>query len=227
MDKGAGARERRDRQLEVESTARLALAAKVPPIVTILALPSSIVETRHARSTLIIGSIASVRDAGHFKAYLARLPSAHHDILLNAVAGTWIPIDVAFSHYQTCDALRFPPDQQIQNGRSTFDKTRGTIMGTVTRMAKETGVTPWSLFPQYQRFWGRGFDGGGISIDRMGPKEARFGLVACRLADSAYFRNAMRGLLTGVTELFSRKVYITETRASRAPGSVGYRVQWA
>ncbi len=119
-------------------------------------------------------------------------------------------------------------DEQLQNGRSTLDKTRATIAGTVTRMATASGMTPWNVFPHYQRFWSRGFDGGAVSVARLGPKEARLALVACGLAESAYFRNALRGIVLAATELFCRKAYIAEAEApaSRVPASVVYRVQW-
>jgi len=44
------------------------------------------------------------------------------------------------AHYEACDGLELPVDQQVANGRSTFDKTSGTLMGTIIRMAKEAGV---------------------------------------------------------------------------------------
>jgi hypothetical protein len=203
------------------------VASTLDPSATLLAHPAVVVPARHFRSTLLLGSIASLRDAGRFDDYVARLPPAHRDALVNAVAGTWIPIETAFSHYATCDTLGFSVDQQLGNGRSTFDKTQGTITGTVTRMARETGVTPWNVLSHYQRFWDRSFDGGAVSVVKVGPKEAVVEFVGCRLADSAYYRNAVRGLLTAVTELFCRKAYMTEKAMRRVPASFGYRVQWA
>lgn len=79
-------------------------------------------------------------------------------------------------------------------------------------MAKAGGMSPWSVFPYYQRFWERGYDGGGVRVIKRGPKEARVELVAFRLVDSRYFRSALRGLVTGVTELFSAKAYVAERR---------------
>jgi hypothetical protein len=190
-------------------------------------MPKPVVPARHARSTVLIGSIASIREAGRFDEYAARLPPAYRDVLFNLVAGAWVPIDIALSHYEACETLGFPADQQVANGRSTFDRTSGTLLGTAIRMAKEGGVTPWTVFPYYQRFWERGYDGGGIGIVKTGPKEARVDLVAFRLADSRYYRNALRGLLTGVTELFCQKVYVTERPGMRHPASVMFRVQWA
>ncbi len=201
--------------------------AKPVALVTVLARPPLVVAASHARSTLLLGSIASLRDAGQLDEYRAALPAAHREILLSGVAGTWIPIEVAAAHYESCDRLCIPADQQLQNGRSTLDKTRGTIAGTVTRMARETGLTPWGVFPHFQRFWSRAFDGGAVCVAKLGPKEALVEVVGCPLADSLYFRNALRGMILGVTELFCRKAYVSEKAGARPWDSVSYRAQWA
>jgi hypothetical protein len=134
---------------------------------------------------------------------------------------------VAFVHYETCDSLGLPVERQVANGRSTFDKTRGIFFGTMLRMAKESGVTPWTVSLSFQRFWERGYDGGGISVTKLGPKEGRVDIVQVRLCDCRYYRNALRGLLTGVLEPFCTKAYVTERPGMRAPASVSLRIQWA
>jgi hypothetical protein len=193
----------------------------------IMALPTPLLPIRHARSTVLLGSIATIRESGRLAEYEARLNPAHRDILFNLVAGTWVPVDIAYAHYDACEHLAFPVEQQVANGRATFDKTSGTLLGTVIRMAKEAGVTPWNILPQFQRFWSRGYDGNGVAVYRLGPKEARVDVVQNRLCDSRYYRNALRGLTAGVTEMFCSKAYVNERPGIRLPMGVSFRVQWA
>jgi hypothetical protein len=193
----------------------------------VLPLPNPIVPARHARSTILLGSQAAVRDAGRFDEYAAHLRPTDRDALLNMVAGAWVPIEIAAAHYNACDALGFPTDQQVLNGRATFDKTNVTLMGTIIRMAKEAGVTPWSVMPHFQRFWERGYDGGGIGVWKLGPKEARLDVVRVPLNDCRYYRNALRGLSIGVVGLFCAKAYSVERPGQRAPGAISLRIQWA
>jgi hypothetical protein len=194
----------------------------------ILDFPVPCPPVRHMRSTLIVGSIAAIRAAGHFGAYEAALEPVHRDALIHSVAGIWIPIDVTRAHYRACDSLGLSPEAAATLGRSTFDRTGGTMFGTILRLAKGAGVTPWTLLPQLQRFWDRGNDGGGIRAVKLGPKEARLELIQCPLCEHPYYRHALRGLLQGVLELFCKRAYMQELPPPRrAKDSVAHRAQWA
>ena len=181
----------------------------------------------HARSTIVLGSIASLRHAGHFDRYAAALAPEHRDQLLHAVAGTWIPVEVARSHYGACEALGLSPDEEVGLGRSIFERTGETMFGTILRLAKGAGVTPWTLLPHLQRFWERGYDGGGLRVTRIGPKEARVELTQCSLVEVRYFRNAARGLLGAVLQLFCTRAYLQEVAGARQRGILVVRAQWA
>ena len=176
---------------------------------------------------MLLGSISGVRATGRFDAYAAALAPAHREILVSLVAGTWVPLDVAWAHYEACDTLNYTAEQGLANGRSTFDNTSVTLLGTILRMGKEAGVSPWNVLPHLQRFWDRAYDGGGLRVVKTGPKEARVDVAQIRFAESRYYRNALRGVLTGILELFCQKAYVTERPGSRAPGTVVMRVQWA
>jgi hypothetical protein len=182
---------------------------------------------KHARSTLVLGSLDSLRRAGHFERYSALLDPAHRETILHAVAGVWLPVGAALAHYRACDGLGLSPEAEVEMGRRTYEGLGAVIFGTVLRLAKSSGVTPWTVFPQYQRFWDRGYDGGGIRVVRVGPKEARIELVQCPLADHRYYRHALRGTNHGVLGAFAAKLYLKEVSSgARAPGSMTLRAQW-
>ena len=167
-----------------------------------------------------------MRSYGRFADYERALPRQHKEPLLHAVAATWIPLDTVVAHYAACDSLGISPEQHVKNGRSTFEGSRATILGTAVRMARGAGLTPWHMFPLWQRFWDRGFDGGGLQVTRAGPKDAHVTIVQCPLVPSPYFRNGLRGLGAGLTELVCSRAYVTERRHSDA-GTLALRVQWA
>jgi hypothetical protein len=190
----------------------------------ILAPPDLVRPMTHARSTILIGSLAAIQ-ASHGERYAAALSPKAREVLLHLVAGTWVPVDLALEHYRACETLGLPLDEQLANGRETFARAGATIFGTMTRMAREVGVTPWTLLPHMQRFWDRGYDGGGISVIKTGPKDCRVEATAIPLFRSPYYRVAVRGVVWSVFELFSRKVFVSE-RKSRSPDAIVLHAQW-
>ncbi len=173
-----------------------------------------------------MSSYASIRDGGYDAAYRLALPKQHHQAIFEAVAATWIPIDVAVAHYTACGSLGIPHEEQLALGRLAGQKIHNTILGTIVRMARESGVTPWAVMSQFQRFWNRAFDGGGILVAKLGPKDARLEVHRAAHADCLYWRAALCGLSIGVLELFSRRAYMHEITKQRAPGSAVFRAQW-
>jgi Protein of unknown function (DUF2378) len=192
----------------------------------ILPFPTRIEPVRAIRSTVIVGSFAVLRENALFDAYTAALPPDARELLVNVVVGAWIPLDLALNHYAACDSLDLPADTIAQMGRGVFDRIRGTLLGTTVRMAKEAGVTPWTVLPHLQRFWDRAYQGGGIRVTKTGPKEARGEVVQARISESNYFRHALRGLLAGVLELFCRRAFVSILPIVGS-GSVTYKMQWA
>ncbi len=182
---------------------------------------------RHIRSTLLMSSYGSVRDAGYDEAYRAALPRQHHAAMFEAVAGMWIPIEVAVAHYDACATLGLSHDKQLALGRLAGEKIHNTILGTAVRMAREAGVSPWTVMPHFQRFWSRAFDGGALYVESRGPKEAHLEVHKAPHADCVYWRAALCGLGMGMLELFCRKAYMLETTKKRTPGYASFRIQWA
>jgi hypothetical protein len=193
----------------------------------ILPLPARFEPVRHIRSTLLMSSYSSIRDGGYDAQYRAALPKPYHAAMFEAVAGMWIPIDVAVAHYNACATLGLSHDKQLALGRDAGKKIEGTILGTAVRMAREAGITPWTVMPHFQRFWNRAFDGGGLYLEKRGPKEVHLEVHRAAQADCAYWRAALCGLGIGLLELFSRKAYMQETTKKRVPGFASFRIQWA
>lgn len=192
----------------------------------ILPFPARIEPVREIRSTVIVTSLGVLRTKGYFDQYAASLPADVRDVIVHSVAGAWIPIEHALVHYAACDAIGIPPDEIAAIGRAVFDKVGGTLLGTMFKMAREVGASPWTVLPHLQRFWDRAYRGGALCITKTGPKEARGEVQQARICDSVYYRNALRGLLGGVLELFCQKAYVTITR-DRRPAGMTVRMQWA
>jgi hypothetical protein len=194
----------------------------------ILAFPvprDQIVPATEFRATWVVSSLQTLRTRGHYDRYVTLLPTAYHSVVLEAVAGTWLPMGAARAHYVACNDLALPLQEEMTIGGAVGDRAQGSILSLAVRAAKGAGVTPWTIFPQFDRLWRRGANGGAAAVFRLGPKEARNDVVGCELFDIPYFEHAFRGVLMGIVELFCEKVYVHPLPRRRSEAS--FHFQWA
>jgi hypothetical protein len=111
-------------------------------------------------------------------------------------------------------------------GRTTGDGIRRHLTRAVGSLSRGAGLSPWLLFDQFNRFWARSFQGGGISILRLGPKDAEITYGKCGLLQSPYFRSALRGVALGLLDVVTRRVFMSETSFSVSRSEASYRVAW-
>jgi hypothetical protein len=178
------------------------------------------------RSTLLCSGIAVFRTRGLFDRYVANLAPAPRDALLGAIAGTWLPIDVAMAHFAAVEALGLSPDEAFAIGASSGERIQKSVLQTLVRLAAGAGANPWTVFFTYPRLWERIFDGGGFAIKRLGPKEAELDIRMLPMSRYAYFRHAFAGANYVGLGLFARKVYVNVLAKRSTDTSCAMRVSW-
>lgn len=180
---------------------------------------------RHVRSTLLCSGIAELRTRGLLDTYLRHLPKQAADILIPAVAGTWLPLEIGHAHYIACDALGLNPEECAAIGGASGTRLQQSLLQTFVRLAQGAGASPLTLFPAYPRVYNRHFDGGSLALSRLGPKDVSLELRDFPFARYAYFRHGFRGMNAEGLKLFARTVYVRETSSS--PTSIVLRISWA
>jgi hypothetical protein len=180
---------------------------------------------KHVRSTLIASSLRALRERNLIDAYTEALDPEWKRSILDTVAGLWMPIDAGLAHYRACDALSLSSLEIMSMGRDVGDRLNGTFLGTMIRAARSAGVTPWAGFPYTMKLYERLFDGGGCSVAKVGPKDARMEVASNPMVNIPYFRNAMRGVWQVGVELFCQKAYVVEI--GRTETSYKVKVSWA
>jgi hypothetical protein len=150
----------------------------------------------HVRSTLLQSSLHTLRGRGHFEAYVAELEASYHDDILHTLAPTWLPIRAGVAHYRACDALSLHADELLAIGSAVGDRIQGTFMRTLTQSARAAGLTPWTLLTHFRRLWDRLFQGGSVSLARVGPKDALIEVRCAVLPRFEYFRHAFCGVVS-------------------------------
>jgi len=180
----------------------------------------------HVRSTLLSASLLAMNERGLGDAYFKHLPASLHDTMRTLVAGSWIPVDVAGAHYEAVDALGLTAQEAVAIGGEVGDRVQASLLGVVFRVAKGSGVSPWTAAEMYPRLWERMFQGGDSRVVKLGPKEARFDNLGVPLCRYDYFRHAWRGMAIAALSLFSRKVFVNEVQASRTSTSFAFKASW-
>ena len=191
-----------------------------------LSASGKVVPTTQVRSTLITSSFLVLRARGHEAAYLKNLPVSFHDAVLQSVAGSWMPLEVGMAHYTAANGLGLSVAEQVDIGSDVAVRIQNSVLGTLVRVAKNVGVTPWSALEQFQRLWDRMLGGGAGAVYRLGPKEARVEMHGIALVEIPYFRNAWRGMFIGSGSLFCTKLYANEVPRTATRTSWAVRISW-
>jgi hypothetical protein len=153
----------------------------------------SIPQATEFRSTWLTSSLEGLRQHGHFERYLTLL-EGYQDEILTSVAASWIPLEVARTHYQACERLQLKPEQIEAMARAGGNVRRAWYANTIAS-AQRPGVTVWVILQQLQKFWLRSANGGAVAVFQLDANSARLHYVGCSLFDITYFREAFRVVL--------------------------------
>ena len=206
----------------------IALRARVAPREWVLPLrqpEDRIRSVTHVRSTPIVTAQGLLRSGGKFEEYCANLPRENRSAVFGVIPGAWVPVETALAHHRAIDALRLAPSEQIALATASGEKMQSALTGTIFRMSREIGVTPWVLLPHGQRIWDRICRGGDVSVEKVGPKEATVRMYGLPLVSTSYFRVAIRYVLQSTLSHWCSRCYVTEVAST--PTTVTFREAWA
>jgi hypothetical protein len=179
----------------------------------------------HVRSSTIVTAQGLLREGGKWAAYAESVAPEVRPAVFGIVPGTWLPVDTALAHHRAVDTLRLAPSEQIALATGAGEKMQGAMTGTLLRMSREVGITPWTLMPHSQRIWDRVCRGGDISVERVGPKEVVIRMYGLPMFECSFFRVAIRYTLQNGLALWCTRGYVTEVAWS--PTSATFREAWA
>jgi hypothetical protein len=206
----------------------IALRGRVRPREWLLPLRQPLDRIRpvtHVRSTPVVTAQGLLRAGGKFEDYSANLPPEARPAVLGVIPGAWVPVETALAHHRAIDALRLTPSEQIALATASGEKMQSALTGTIFRMTREIGVTPWVLLPHGQRIWDRICRGGDVSVEKVGPKEATVRMYGLPLVATSYFRVAIRCVLQSTLSHWCSRCYVTEV--AWTPTTVTFREAWA
>jgi len=169
--------------------------------------PAMTTPSTHIRSTVISASLQAIRKRGLYDRYLSLLPAEFHEPILGLVAAEWVPIELGLAHYGTLDQLGLSAQEQFDIGYEVGSRIHEQLLGTVVRLAREAGASPWTALTHLPQLWSRMFRGGSTAVYQLGPKDARM-ILTSPLARFAYCRNGWNGIAASALSGLCRKVYV-------------------
>ncbi len=181
------------------------------------------------RGILLVKSVENLRQAGLFERYARELESGYREQLEFAIAASWLPIAVGEAHYAACDRMQLG-DAEIEHlGRLMAVSMGSTLMSTLLKVTRQAGVeNMWSALKQNDRIWDRMYQGGAVTLIQTGPKDLMLEHRGIPLAQSSYWRAALRAYWLALGKLMTNAVYVKQIRPRHAhPHSVAFAGSWA
>jgi len=196
------------------------------PVVALRAPRDKIPMATEVRSTWIASSVMSLKEHGYYDAYVKKLPARYLE-QVQSMAGGWLPVDVAIAHYEAAGELDLTSTQIWEVSVAVTQRVHKSSIAFALLMAREAGVSPWTIYRQLDKLWERVWRGGAVAVYKVGPKEARVDVVRWPLAELRYIRLAMPAVLHGLTELFCKKAYVTEIPRACFDDNLAFKIAWA
>lgn len=175
---------------------------------------------------MLCASIQSLRNRSLYEQYLERLAAPDRDEIHALTAGIWLPVKRALVHYAACDALLLERTDRIEIGTDVGQRIQQSLVSVIVRLSREGGMTPWSVITRADKLRQQTWQGGGLKVEKLGPKDARLLWAAQPCARSIHFRLGFHGILKTLVELYCRRAFVTEDTPTD-DDNLSVRIAWA
>lgn len=190
----------------------------------LLEFPREIRTATAVRSALLQSSLSAVERLGLLDRYFALLGPEDAKAIRNLVVGQWNPMSLGLAHYGAIDRLGLTPAQAKENGRLVAAKVQVGFASIVFR-GIGTAVSPLDALKRTPAFFERLVDGGAVSLEQRGPKDARVVIVAIPMGRFEYVRNGWAGMFEATLGLLTYKTFVRNS-STRGGDEVTLDISW-
>lgn len=168
------------------------------------------------RGMLLQSRLQKLREHGHFEEYFARLPEPYRDPLVNALASSWVPIDVSVAHFETLDGMGLNEAQIARMSEPMGAGFLESLFSGIIRAARNAGADAgaWVGLKQADRVFARMYQGGTCRVTQVGPKDAVIDVGGLAFASSRSFRISHCAFLRGAIH-FATKTCLCKPQMQR------------
>lgn len=181
---------------------------------------------RGVRGTIVLSGRRVLRGRGLYAAYERELPAASRAALDAVTAGDLVPLALAEAHEGALDRLGIDRDGERSFGAEMSEIVNGVVYSTLIRLVGAAGASPWVVFKQANKTWGRLYEGGAVAAYKLGPSTARLEVWGDPLARHEMHREAFGGALLHAVASFCKTPTLNEIPAKRSETTFAFFVKW-
>jgi len=182
----------------------------------------------HVRGILLANAIGNLRDFGLYGEYVRLLPREHQEVLLHALAASWVPVANAVAHYVACDELPLDDEHFKVAGERQAQRIADTFLGSALRSVRSLGVdTLKQACSRLDRLHGRLNRGGGCTVIDLGRKDLQYEVHGCPFAASQSYCRGWTAYTQSLATLFCKVAYVRLARPREAhPHRLAVTINW-
>jgi hypothetical protein len=182
----------------------------------------------HMRGTMLVNSIDNLRAVGVYEQYCALLPAAQRDHILFAIATSWVPMELALLHYETCEQLDLDELTRRRVAELMAERVARTFFSALLKTVRIAGVSSFILaLKQNDRLYDRMYQGGRVRVLQTGPKDFVLENHGLPLVQNRYWRVAYQHYLTAVVQMFTKTAYLKQVRPEQPdPHAIAFAGCW-
>ncbi len=198
------------------------------PLVDLPCALADVVPATELRGAIIATSLAFVHEHHLERDYFRLLPSNVQQPIRAVTASTWVPIDLAITHYRVMNQLFPTPGEQVQNGRQSSERTQNVYLRTMFQLGQAAGrLDPFVALTRLPSIFGRMWNGGGAPTAFVtGPKDARVELLSYPILTVPYVRFGWQGMLESGLSLTTKRVFVRPDPSFQGDDRVAYDISW-
>lgn len=167
----------------------------------------------HVRGIVLANSLANLKRVGVYDDYTRHIRAHDLEVVLGALAASWVPAEHVVAHYTACDVLGLPRATFETFGAAAAAKVSSTFMGLFLARARRWGVDAMrASIMHLPRLNERLYKGGGCTVIELGPKEFHVEDHGLPFAACRAYREGYLAFNQAIAALFCKVVYVKLVR---------------
>lgn len=186
-----------------------------------------IVRASSIRSTLLQGSLRALKENHMYERWLAVVDPAQREAIIEAIAPSWLPIEIGLAHYRACDQLGVEQAEVVRIGESVGMRLQSTLLGVGAKLIHASGMSRSAVVQTFEKLWPRLFVGGSLQLELLGPKDLVIEVRAGVVPRSDWFRGAFTGSVKAAGNMMGfQSVYAKQVLYNAAKDRFAVQMSW-